>query len=118
MRQKESELNLHEVSRFLPISQTPGGEGNGKLPHEVKSQEKNMRQNQFFKRCSPGGDSLGPLGEQKTTEEEERPAGTEGSRKRAYDRTTLKPFGGVGPEEPKGEAGMDLRMRKGESKAG
>ena len=48
----------------------------------------------------------------------ERPAETERSQKRVYDRTILKPFGGVGPEEPKGEAGMDLRTRRWERKAG
>ena len=77
-----------------------------------------MRYSQFFKRCSSGDDSLGSLGEQNTTEEEERPAETEGSQKRVYDRTILKPIGRVGPDEPKGEAGLDLRKWRWERKAG
>ena len=77
-----------------------------------------MRYSQFFKRCSSGGDCLGPLGFQNTTEEEERPAETEGSQKRAYHRTILKPFGGVGSDEPKVKAGMDLRMRRWKRKTG
>ena len=77
-----------------------------------------MRYIKVSKRCSPGGDSLGPLGEQNATEEEERPAETKGFQKRVYDRTILKPIGRVGPDEPKGEAGLDLRMRRWERKAG
>ena len=77
-----------------------------------------MSHNQFFNRCSSGGDSLGPLGEHNATEEEERPAETEESQKRVYDRTILQPFGRVGPDEPKGEAGIDLRTRRCERKAG
>ena len=93
------------------------GKATGNHPTR-KGPKRNMRYSQFFQRCLSGGDSLGPPGEQNTTEEEEHPAETEGSQKRAYDRTILKPFGGVGPDEPKGEAEMDLRMRRGERQAG